>query len=122
MKEAPLVVRDRVDPILSDETQAKMQRAALPLKNDFVFNFDAYESHRREIQEKHLQRNAARGEQIAEILNAKAEGDREGTSAMKQVTFAEDAMGGLNTQGQDLDKTLPGQSVLQTIEGNSHSL
>lgn len=83
LNEAKAAEAGRVDPALSLEARSNMYQAAMPLKNDFVFNFDAYENHRKEIQEKHLQRNAARDEQISEILTAKAAGEGVETNALK---------------------------------------
>lgn len=124
MNEVRPIGLDRVDPALSQEAKGNIEKAAMPLKNDFIFNFDAYENHRREIQEKHLQRNSARDGQIAEILNAKAEGDGAKTEILKHVTFADTLGAGksANDEGQDMNRTLPGESVLQRIEDHSHTL
>lgn len=43
-----------MDPVIDKEAWSNVYKEAMPLKNDFVFNFNDFENHKKEIHEKHL--------------------------------------------------------------------
>lgn len=44
----------KVDPVVGAEAWANVYQTAMPLKNDFVFNFNEFENHKKEIHDKHM--------------------------------------------------------------------
>lgn len=109
-----------MDPVIDKEAWSNVYKEAMPLKNDFVFNFNDFENHKKEIHEKHLQRNAENTEMITEILAAKvSDGTTIEQLPLKEVTFTQaftESKNELEEQFQELGKTLPSKTVLQQIE------
>ena len=115
-----------LDPVVDQEAWANVYQAAMPLKNDFVFNFDEFENQKREIHERQQQRSNEQSELISDILAVKkSDGAATDPPPPKDATFTGAFAASkkeLEEQYQDMGKTIPSKSALQTIEDHSLTL